>query len=514
MKEHYRDARPTALVIGAGLGGIATAARLAREGFQVRVLEKQGAPGGRCGQLLRGGHRFDTGATLFLMPEVFAETYAALGARMEDHLELHRIDPTYRIRFGDDTQLALTSDLGALEAQLEAIEPGSFEALLRYLVEGSKAYHLCLERFVGRNFYHFLDYFSLQNLPLLFKLKALVKHYDNIGHYFGDPHLKAAFTFQNMYLGLSPFDAPATYSLVQYTELAEGVWFPQGGIYRVIESLAHIAEAHGVRFQYNTPVKRIEVDGNCATGVALHDGSFLGADVIVANADLPYVYSQLLPEGGEAHRLERLKYTCSAIMFYWGVDTVYPQLGTHNVFLAGDYRASFDRIFNDHLLPDEPSFYVHAPARTDPSAAPVGEDTLMVLVPAGHLDEGLTQDWDALQARARTAVMRRLAASTGIVDLEHHLKFEVSYTPRDWFSLYNLAKGAAFGLSHNFMQVGYLRPHNRHRRYGNLYFVGSSTHPGTGLPMVLLSARLTTERILKEFGGPYQALSLRPALAA
>jgi phytoene desaturase len=509
----YVHSHPTALVIGAGLGGIVTAARLAQAGFSVKVLEKQAAPGGRCSQLTRVGHRFDIGATLFLMPEVFAETYTALGERMEDHLELHRIDPTYRIRFQDDSQLALTSNLNSMEKQLEAIEPGSFGGLLRYLVEGYASYHLCLQRFVGRNFYHFSDYFSLQNLPLLIKLKALVKHYDNIGHYFHDPHLKAAFTFQNMYLGLSPFDAPATYSLVQYTELAEGVWYPIGGIYRVIESLTGVAKEYGVNFLYNTPVKQIEVAGNLATGVVLQDGSRMGADVIVANADLPYVYSHLLPESAEAHHLEHLKYTCSAIMFYWGVDTVYPQLGTHNVFLGDDYRTSFDRIFHDHLLPDEPSFYVHAPARTDPSAAPIGQDTLMVLVPAGHLDNGTTQDWDALQAHARSAVIHRLAASTGIVDLEQHLKCEVSYTPRDWFRIYNLAKGAAFGLSHNFMQVGYLRPHNRHHTYSNLYFVGSSTHPGTGLPMVLLSARLITERILKEHSILNHVQSPKPVVA-
>jgi phytoene desaturase len=195
--------------------------------------------------------------------------------------------------------------------------------------------------------------------------------------------------------------------------------------------------------------------------------------------------------------LERKKYTCSAIMFYWGVDKVYPQLGAHNVFLADDYRASFERIFQDKSLPDEPSFYVHAPARVDPSAAPQGADTLFVLVPAGHLEEG--QDWKDLRSRARSAVLNRLLKE-GISDLEAHLKFEISYTPRNWMSLYNLAKGAAFGLSHNFMQVGYLRPQNRHSRYRNLYFAGSSTHPGTGLPMVLLSARLTTERILKEVG--------------
>src|SRR3972149_450894 len=287
--------RQTALVIGAGVGGIVAAARLARSGYAVTVLEKNAKPGGGRDQLVRDGHRFDIGPTLFLMPEVFAETYAALGQHMEDHLDLRRIDPTYRIRFDDGRQLSLTSDLNALQAQLEAIEPGSFGGLLRYLSEGELHYRLSLKRFVGRNFYNLLDYFSLQNLPLLFKLKALVKHYDNVGHYFHDPHLKAAFTFQNMYLGLSPYDAPATYSLLHYTELADGVWFPMGGMYRVIESLVSIAKAHGVRFMYNTPVKQIEVDGRRASGVVLKNGSRIGADGVVATADLPYVYRRPLP---------------------------------------------------------------------------------------------------------------------------------------------------------------------------------------------------------------------------
>ncbi|HLF28479.1 MAG TPA: phytoene desaturase family protein [Anaerolineae bacterium] len=507
------SSRPSALVIGAGIGGIATAARLARSGYSVTVLEKTSLPGGRCGQIARAGHRFDTGATLFLMPEVFAQTYADLGERMEDHLDLRRIDPTYRIRFGDDAQLALTGDLNALQDQLEAIEPGSFNGLLRYLVEGERHYRVSLKSFVGRNFYNLLQYFSLQNLPLLFQLKALVKHYDNVGHYFSDPHLKAAFTFQNMYLGLSPYAAPATYSLLQYTELADGVWFPMGGLYRVIESLASIAAAHGVRFMYNAPVKQIEVEGNRAAGVRLEDGAQLSADVIVANADLPYVYRDLLPDRPAANRLDRLQYTCSAIMFYWGVDKVYPELGCHNVFLSGDYRSSFDRIFIDHALPDEPSFYVHAPARIDPAAAPAGHDSLFVLVPVGHLSDSAAQDWEERRARARSTVLNRLA-QLGLADLERRLKFEISYIPRDWAAQYNLAKGAAFGLSHNFWQVGYLRPHNRHSRYRNLYFAGSSTHPGAGLPIVLLSARLTTERILKEIGTPRPAFHMQPAAVA
>ncbi len=498
------DKQPAALVIGAGIGGIVAAARLAREGYQVTVLEKTSTPGGRCNQFTLAGHRFDVGPTLFLMPEIFAETYAALGTRMEDELDLRRIDPTYAVRFDDGTQLSLTSDMHAMQTQLEAIEPGSFGGLMRYLAEGHLHYHTSLARFVGRNFYSLLDYFSLKNLPLLFQLKALVKHYDNIGHYFRDPHLKAAFTFQNMYLGLSPYDAPATFSLLQYTEMAGGVWYPMGGLYRVIETLTALAEAQGVQFLYDTPVQRIEVAGNRATGVLLADGTRRTADVIIANADLPYVYRELLPDAAEADRLERLKYTCSAIMFYWGVDQEYPQLGTHNVFLAGDYRASFDRIFKDHTLPDQPSFYVHTPARVDPTAAPAGQDTLFVLVPVGHLDERSPQDWEALTAQARRAVLRRLE-QMGVHGLEQHIKFQVAYTPRDWLSLYNLAKGAAFSLSHNFMQVGYLRPQNRHRHYRNLYFVGGSTHPGTGLPIILISARLTTERILKEIALPLRA---------
>ncbi len=332
----------------------------------------------------------------------------------------------------------------------------------------------------------------------MFQLKALVSHYANIGHYFTDPRLKALFTFQNMYLGLSPFDAPATYSLLQYTELAGGVWYPMGGMYRVVKSLEEIAQKSGVRFIYNAPVERLTVDAGRIAGAELADGRTLHADLFVGNADLPYIYDRLLPASDEGKKLAEKKYTCSTIMFYWGVDKVYHQLGHHNVFLAGDYKASFDRIFTDHTLPAEPSFYVHAPARTDASAAPAGQDTLYVLVPVGHIDDAGHQDWDGLVARARSTVFERLSQEIDVHDLDQAIKFEKVLTPRDWQSIYNLEKGAAFGLSHNFAQVGYLRPQNRHRQYKNLFFAGASTHPGTGLPIVLLSARLTTERILKE----------------
>jgi phytoene desaturase len=489
----------TAVVIGAGIGGIAAAARLARNGFQVTVVEKTAGPGGRCNQILRDGHRFDVGPTLLLMLEVFAETYAALGERIEDHLDLQRIDPTYTVHFADGLSLQLTADMLKMQQQLDAVEVNAFDGYLRYMAEGNKHYRVSLEKFVGRNFYNIFEYLSPANLPLLFQLKALTKHYDNIGSYFDDPRLKAAFTFQNMYLGLSPYDAPATYSLLQYTELAGGVWYPMGGIYRVIETLTAIAEKLGVRFLYNTPAKRFQVEGDRVTGVELGDGSILSADLFLGNADLPYIYEELLSDKAETKRLGKQKFTCSTIMFYWGVDKQYPEIGFHNVFLAGDYKNSFDRIFKDHTLPDEPSFYIHAPARIDPASAPEGQETLYVLVPVSHLDESNYQDWDALVARARETVFERLASQLGISDLRQHIKFEIAYTPLDWEEQFNLVKGAAFGLSHNFTQVGYLRPRNRHSRFKNLYFAGASTHPGTGLPIVLLSAKLTTERIMKEF---------------
>jgi phytoene desaturase len=307
-----------------------------------------------------------------------------------------------------------------------------------------------------------------------------------------------------MYMGLSPYEAPATYSLLQYAEFAGGVWFPMGGMYRIVEALTNIAEKNGVQFMYDAPVAQINVNGRQATGVTLGDGRQIQADAVVANADLPYVYRSLLPDDGTVDRLERKKYTCSAVTFCWGVDKQYPQLGPHNLFIASDFCSSLQHIFRDLALPDEPSFYVHAPTRIDPSMAPPGQETLSVVVPVGHIDDAIPQDWDAMQKQARRFVLQRMA-QIGIADLDEHIKFEVSYTPRDWQNRYNLTKGSSHGLSHTFWQVGYLRPHNRHARYRNLYFVGTSTHPGTGLPAVLTSARLTTERVLQDAGVPQLA---------
>lgn len=485
------------IIIGAGIGGIATAAHLAKRGMHVTVVEKNHWPGGRCDRFVRDGHHFNTGPTLLIMPHVYEEEFAALGVSLYDQLDLQRVDPTYHLVFDDGSQLALTSDLKRMCEQLEAIEPGSFQGFLRYLSEGYRHYNVAMEKLVARDFRTASEFFALNNIPLLFSLKPLTQHYRHMSSYFTTPRLKAAFTFQDVYMGLSPFEAPSTFSMMASTELMHGVWYPKGGMYSIVEALMEIARQAGVEFLFQAPVTRIEVDGTRATAVTLADGRRLKADTIVANADLPYVYDQLLPNAASAKKLAQKHFSCSTISFFWGVDKTYPELAPHTLFLTDDYQENFASISHLLALPDNPSLYVHAPARLDPTAAPAGEDTLIAVVPVGHLDEPGKQDWRNIRAQARQAVFNRLAL-VGITDLQEHLKFEVNYVPLSWRKRYNLMKGATHGLSHTLTQLGYLRPHNRHPLYHNLYFVGASTHPGTGVPTALVCAHQVADRLFDE----------------
>lgn len=487
------------LVIGAGVGGIAAAAHLAQHGLHVTVLEKNARPGGRCDRLSRGGHHFDTGPTLLIMPHVYEDEFAALGTSLHELLDLQRVDPTYCLVFDDGSQLALTSDLKAMQEQLEAIEPDSFQGFLRYLDEGHRHYQQAMQHLVNRDFRTAGEFFNLRNLSLLFTLHPFSRHYHHMASYFDQARLKSAFTFQDVYMGLSPFEAPATFSMMPYTELAHGVWYPKGGMYRVVEALMEIAQQAGVEFAFKTAVKQIELNGKSVKGVILEDGQRLEADAVLANADLPYVYQNLLPGDAQAEQLARKRYSCSVISFFWGIDQEYKALGPHTLFLADYYRANFDQISHDLTIPSNASLYIHAPARLDPSMAPAGEDTLIAVVPVGHMNEHEDYAWKALITQARQVVFQRLAL-LGITDLAAHIKFETCFTPLSWHKRYNLVRGATHGLCHNLMQLGYFRPGNRHPRYHNLYFVGASTHPGTGMPTALISARLTARRMLEDFG--------------
>lgn len=488
--------QPSVLVIGAGMAGIVSATHLAQRGFAVTVLEKNPRPGGRCNQFQRQGHTFDTGPTLLVMPKLFEAEFASLGVSMWEVLDLLPVDPTYHIIFDDGSRLSLTADQARMRAQLEAIEPGSYAQYQRYMGEAGDHYDVAIRRLVNKDFRSLGEFFHPNMLPVFLQVHALSKHYGRMRGYFDEPRLKAAFTFQDVYMGLSPFEAPATFSMMSYTELAHGVYYPRGGMYSVVKVLMRLAQHAGVSFEFNTAVERILVEEDRAKGVRLANGAARLADIVLANADLPYVYDRLLPPNAYSRSLLSKRYSCSTLSFFWGVDKRYDMLPPHTLFLSDEYRENFETIRHTQDVPHDACLYVHAPARLDAAMAPAGQDTLIAILPIGHLQPE-AQDWRLVRDQGRREVFRRLQL-LGIRDLHEHIKFEVTYNPLSWRRRYNLVKGATHGLSHNLLQLGYFRPANRHPQIHNLYFAGASTHPGTGLPTVMVSARLAANRIADE----------------
>ena len=489
--------KKSAVIIGAGIGGIATAVYLAKNGYSVAVFEKNPAPGGRCGQLIRDGHRFDLGATMLIMPAVYREIFESLGIPLFENATIKPLENLYKIYFDNNDVFAFSTDKEKMKMQHEMIEPGSFARSRKYVTDGYEIFRIGMNKLIARNFDNLFQFANFRNLGMLIKLKTYISNYRYVKKFFKDTHLRMAYTFQNIYVGQSPFSSPALFSMVPAAELTEGSYFPEGGMYTIVEKLLSEALSSGVSFHFNKPVQRINVSGTIAEGILLEDGSEIKADIVIANADLPYVYRHLLPDRAKSLMLDRMKYSCSALCFHWGLDKVYPQLGHHSVFLSDGFREGLDRIFKDKSISNNPSFYVHAPVRTDPTAAPDNQDTLSVVVGAGHIDKHKNQDWDGLKKSTRLAVINRLR-KLGLDDIEEHIKFEICFTPESWESACNISRGSVFGsLAHNLLQMGYFRPHNQHDRYRNLFFVGGSTHPGNGIPNVLLSAKLTAERILR-----------------
>jgi phytoene desaturase len=487
----------SAAIIGAGIGGIATSIYLAKNGYKVDVYEKNSTPGGRCSHLVNEGHRFDLGATMLVMPGIYKEVFSSLGIPLFENNNIKQLEDLYRIYFDDNEVITFSTDQNKMKTQLEKIEPGSYDRSTKYVSYGYEIFKASFKELINRNFYNLLQFTNFKNIGLLIKIKAYISNYRYVKKFFRHPHLRMAFTFQNIYIGQSPFNSPALFSMVPAAELTEGSFFPEGGMFNIVEKLLSEAISSGVIFHYNMPVSGISVKGKKAESIILENGTEIKADIFVANADLPYVYRKLLPDKWRSARLERMRYSCSAICFHWGLDKVYPQLAHHNVFLSDSFREGLDRIFKDKSVNDNPCFYLHAPVRTDPSAAPCNHDTISIVAGAGHVDKKKNQDWDDLKKKTHTAVIKRLK-QLGLEDIEDHIKFEICFTPENWEDVCNISRGSVFGsLAHNIMQMGYFRPHNRHPLYGNLYFVGGSTHPGNGIPNVLISAKLTAERILK-----------------
>lgn len=494
------------VIIGAGVGGLATAIRLSAAGHQVTVLERNATVGGRANELSVDGYRFDTGPSLLLMPDVYQELFASAGRRLEDYVQLQPMEPNYRVNFSNGQQYDASRDINRMAAQVDRIEPGAGRRIPAFLKDAAYKYRVARQKFVGRNFLHLFQFITPANLYYLLRSQALANLFRTTRRYFKDERLRLSFTFQTMYLGISPLDAPAIYALLPYTELVEGIWYPRGGVYRLIEAMRRLAEELGAEIRTETEVTGLRFTGTGSaarvSGVMLANGATLDADLVVANTDLPTAYHRFVPERYRPDfpdkRLRRLRYTASAYMLYLGLDRQYEQLAHHNVYFNEDFRANFDEIFKTRRLPKEPSLYIAAPARSDPSVAPAGHDALMVLVPVGHLAKRGV-DWAAEEPAFREQIYDRLER-LGLTDLRRHVRVERHFTPVDWRDRYGLTLGSAFGLAHDFFQVGYLRPNNRAKTLKNLYFVGASTVPGTGVPMVIIGSRLVTERILQEQG--------------
>src|SRR5215212_7746549 len=485
------------------MGGLAAAIRLRLMGFGVEVFEKNEQPGGRVGRLREGGFTFDTGPTLLLMTDVYRDLFASAGRNLDEEINLVNLDPNYRVHFGDGDSIKVSSSLPALIPELERIEPGVTPRFYRFMQDACLKYRLGRSEFVERDFEKAGDFFGPRNLKLLLKTRAVNNYYRSVSKYFKTDKLRQTFSFQTMYLGLSPFEAPAVYALLPYTELAEdGLWFPRGGIYKLIEAMGRLARDLGVNINLDSPVEEIVVAKDRARGVRVNGEEF-GADAVLANADLPYVYRKLLPHSaGEGdfrwtlRKREKLLYTASSFMLYLGLGRKLNHVSHHNVYLSKRYRENFEQIFDERRLPDDPSFYTNVPSRTDESAAPPGMEALYVLVPTPHLGENV--DWRRESEPFKERIYDLLEKKAGIEDIRRHIVYEKVRTPLDWSAEYNLEEGAAFGLGHGILQVGYFRPPMVSTSLGGLYFVGASTRPGTGVPLVTIGARLVAERIGRE----------------
>ncbi|KAI5777151.1 Phytoene dehydrogenase [Geopyxis carbonaria] len=500
----------TAIVVGAGVGGVATAARLAKAGFDVTVVEKNNHTGGRC-SLLRdssGAYRFDQGPSLLLLPSLFHETFADLDTTMADEgVELLRCEPNYEMHFADGEKLQLSSDLAVMKREVERFEgKDGFERYLGFLQESHRHYELSVKHVLKKNFGSWYNMLRPSFLRYVVTLHPFSSIWGRASTYFWSDRLRRAFTFSSMYLGMSPFDAPGTYSLLQYTELAEGIWYPRGGFHKVVEAIVNIGERLGVKYRLNTGVSSVllSADGQTATGVVLESGEVLTADVVVLNCDLAYAYTKLLPESSYSRSLQTRKHSCSSISFYWALNRRLPSLVAHNIFLAAEYKDSFDAIFDRQEMPSEPSFYVNVPSRVDATAAPDGCDAVVVLLPIGHLTPANSAPaaMASLVDRARQLVLATLSARTGDPDIASAIVSETVNTPLTWRTRFNLTHGAILGLSHSFFNVLAFRPTTRHPKIQQCFFVGASTHPGTGVPICLAGAKITSEQIMDSMGVP------------
>lgn len=488
------------IVIGAGLGGLAAAIRLAAQGRQVLVLEKNERVGGKLNLLHEAGYTFDTGPSLLTMPWVIEELFTAAGRRMDDYLALEQIEPTCRYFWPDGTHFNAWQRLPQLIQEVERLSPADVPGLFRFLAHTARIYDATADNFLLRPFDGLHELITPRLLRDGPRLDALRSVDAAVRSFFRSPYLRQIFNRYATYNGSSPYMSPATFNVIAYIEFAEGGWYVRGGMYSLAHALLRLAEELGVEVRTCAPVAEITYGSGRIHGVRLASGERIAAAQVVVNADPSHAYRMLLPgQTRMAARLTRQETSCSGFVLFLGIDRVYPHLAHHNIFFSSDYPREFAAIFQKGVPAADPTVYVAATSLSDPEHAPIGHMNLFVLVNAPAL--GPRVQWEREAPAYRDLVIAKLERM-GLTNLGHHIAFERIWTPADFAARYNAAGGAIYGWASNSPFAAFLRPPLRARHISGLYFVGGGTHPGGGIPLVLLSGRATAERITIDSSRP------------
>jgi len=476
------------VVVGAGLGGLACAIRLAAAGREVIVVEREGHPGGRAGRLGVDGFEFDTGPTVLTMPDLIADLLGTVGEDLDAWLELSRLDPAYRAHFPDGSTLDVIADTARMAGEVARV-CGSREAdgYLRFVDYARTLWRLQRRDFIERNLDGPRDLLTA-NLLRLAAAGGFGRLQSRVNRYFRDPRTRRIFSFQAMYAGLAPHRALALYAVIAYLDAVAGVYFPRGGIHALPRALAGVAEKHGVTIRYETAAAAVDVAGGRATGVVTAGGERIPADAVVLNPDLPIAYRDLL--GSD---VGKLRYSPSCVVLHVGSSQAYGKIAHHNIHFGWAWRETFDEVIDQGQLMSDPSILVTNPSRSDPTLAPAGKHTYYVLAPTPNLG-ARRLDWRGGLAEIYQGELVATLERRGYVGFADGIEVSRFVTPADWGSQ-GLALGTPFAAAHTLRQTGPFRPGNLHPTLSNVVFVGSGTQPGVGVPMVLISGRLAAERI-------------------
>ena len=493
-------AKPRVVVIGAGPGGLASALQLAHGGAEVTVLEARSQVGGRCASIYANGFRFDTGPTFYLYPRILREIFQSVGRDIDVEIPMKRLDPQYRVSFGAGGHLDCTHDLGEMDRQIAEMSPDDVGALKKYL-DHNRVKLAKFRPIFESPFNSMLDLLR----PSVLAAASLVKPWKTLGRdlqsYFRDPRLVIAFSFQAKYLGMSPFKCPSLFSILSFLEYEYGVFHPLGGCGQVSERMAEVAKEIGCEIRTDEAVESLEFKGKRVTAVVTSKGRY-EADALVINADFANAMQKLVPDELRKRwsnaKIARKRFSCSTFMMYLGIKGRYQNLKHHTIHISKDYDRNLRQIEKEMVLPDDPSIYVQNPCVTDSSLAPEGKSTLYVLVPVPHLSPNTP--WDEAQTQAFRETTFQKLAQIGLSNLRSKIEYEQIVTPANWRDDFSVYRGATFNLAHNLGQMLHLRPHNKFEELEGVYLVGGGTHPGSGLPVIYESSRITCKQLLPDIG--------------